>query len=657
MREAPYGAWKSPITSDLIVSSTVSLGTIQIDGGDVYWLEGRPQEGGRQVLVRRTPNGETADVTPPPFNVRTRVHEYGGGAYGVSNGVVVFANFADQRLYILEPEREARPLSQVDGMRYADFIFDQNRARLIGVREDHSGPGEAVNTIAAISLDSGEEQVLISGHDFFSTPRLSPDGRRLCWLAWDHPNMPWDETKLWVANLDDSGAIVGPRRVPGNASFFQPEWGPDGSLFFVSDRSGWWNLYRANQEKGVEAVVEMEAEFGLPQWVFDTRTYAILSDGRLLAGYSQGGRSRLALIDPAGHQLMPLDLPLTSFGGLRASGVDPAQAGTPELGAAGVGERPLAYFVGASATIPAALYELDLDTNALQSLAWSTDLRIDEGYISGPEPVEFPTEGGLTAHALFYRPKNKDFSAPAGEAPPLIVMSHGGPTSASGGSLSLGRQYWTSRGFAVLDVNYGGSTGYGRAYRERLKGKWGIVDVDDCANGARYLAERGLVDGERMAITGGSAGGYTTLAALTFRDVFKAGASHYGIGDLEALARDTHKFESRYLDGLIGPYPERIDLYHERSPIHHVERLSRPAIFFQGLEDEIVPPNQAEAMVDALRRKGVPVAYLAFEGEQHGFRKAENIKRSLDAELYFYSRIFGFQSADEIEPVEIENLA
>ncbi len=639
---APYGSWKSPITSDLITSSSVGIGAVALDGDDVYWLEGRPKEGGRQVIVRRTAAGQVEDVTPTPFNVRTRVQEYGGGAYVAFDGTVVFSNFADQRLYIQRVGNEPKLLSVNEGMRYADACYDAKRNRIYCVREDHSGGGEPVNSIAAVELDSGFETVLVTGSDFYASPRLTPDGARLCWLSWDHPNMPWDATKLTVANFNDEGLLYGERAVPTASereSFFQPEWSAAGELLFVSDRNGWWNLYRAGRG-GIENLAEKEAEFGTPAWVFGIRTYAPLPDGRIAATYDEDGISHLAVIDPASKEIEEIDLPLSGIGGVRAS-VDGARI----------------YFVAASATLPGALYELDLQSRALTAVAWSTDLRIDPGYISPAEAVTFPTEGGLEAHALFYAPKNQDYAAPAGEKPPLIVMSHGGPTAATGGTLSLGRQFWTSRGFAVLDVNYGGSSGYGREYRRRLDGRWGIVDVDDCANGAKYLAEQGRVDGERLAITGGSAGGYTTLAALTFRDVFKAGASHYGIGDLEALAQDTHKFESRYLDGLVGPYPERRDLYVERSPIQHVELLSRPVIFFQGLEDKIVPPNQAESMVAALKEKGIPVAYLPFEGEQHGFRKAENIKRALDAELYFYGRIFGFMPADEIEPVKIENLA
>jgi dipeptidyl aminopeptidase/acylaminoacyl peptidase len=639
MPEAPYGSWKSPITADLLVASSVGLGALALEGDDLYWLEGRPLEGGRQVLVRRGASGEATDLTPAPFNVRSRVHEYGGGAFAVKDRTAYFVNFADQRIYRQGPGQAPEALTQGDGLRYADMCVDTRRGLLYCVREDHRGPGrEPVNTIVAIDLRTGSERVIVEGHDFFAAPRLSPEGGRLCWLSWDHPNMPWDGNELWLAALNDRGQPAEPWLVSGgrDESVFQPEWSPDGALHFVSDRSGWWNLYRW-EEGRIRVVLAREAEFGGPQWSFDARSYAFLGDGRILAALTEAGSNLLGLLDPQAGTLEVIDLPLTSFGGPRASGRS-------------------AYFVAASPTSSPAVYVLDITTRRLQALKWSTDLRLDPGYISVAQPVEFPTEGGVTAHAFYYPPANKDFVAPEGEKPPLIVMSHGGPTSAASSALSLQKQFWTSRGFAVLDVNYGGSTGYGRAYRERLKGKWGVVDVDDCVNAARYMASRGIVDGGRMAITGGSAGGYTTLCALAFRDVFKAGASHFGVGDLEALARDTHKFESPYLDSLVGPYPGRRDLYLQRSPLHHVDGLNCPVIFFQGLEDRIVPPNQAEAMVDALRRKGVPVAYLAFEGEQHGFRRAENIKRSLEAELYFYGRIFGFEPADSIEPVVIENL-
>jgi dipeptidyl aminopeptidase/acylaminoacyl peptidase len=580
------------------------------------------------------------DVIPPPFNARNRVHEYGGGDLAVLDGVVYFSNFSDQRLYRVTPGGTPEPVTSTTGMRYADGVIDGRRRRLICVREDHSEPErEAVNTVCAIDLDTGAETVLVSGADFYASPRLSPDGWRLAYLVWNHPNMPWDGCELIVADLDEAGNPGQTHLVAGgeDESVFQPEWAPDGALYFVSDFSGWWNPYRWHGGF-VEPMVMRHAEFGRPQWVFASMaTYDFAGEGRIVCSYTENGTWRLATLDLKTKTLTPVDAPYEEIRCVRAAGGH-------------------AYFIGGSTTSPSGLVKLDLAGGTTEVLRRSSEVELDEGYLSRPEAIEFPTEEGLTAHAFFYPPRNRDFVAPAGEKPPLFVMSHGGPTSATSPTLSLRIQYWTSRGIAVLDVNYGGSTGYGRGYRERLKGRWGIVDVDDCLNGALYLAREGRVDGERLAITGGSAGGYTTLCALTFRDAFKAGTSHFGVGDLEALARDTHKFESRYLDGLIGPYPERRDIYVERSPINHVERLNCPTAFFQGLEDKIVPPNQAEAMVEALKSKGVPVAYVAFEEEQHGFRRAENIKRALDGELYFYSRVFGFELADPVEPIAIENL-
>ena len=623
---APYGAWRSPITADLIVAGALRLGQIQADGQDIYWTEGRASEGGRVVVVRRTPDGQVTDVTPPGFNARTRVHEYGGGAFLAHRGVVFFANFADQRLYRQDPGAEPRPLTPPGGFRYADMVFDERRDRLICVCELHEGGGEPKNFLAAVPAQGGAPVPLAEGRDFYAAPRLSPNGARLAWMAWDHPNMPWDAAELWVADLGPDGTLSEARMIAGGAgdSVCQPEWSPDGTLYFVAERSGWWNLYRLRVGE-VEPIYPMEAEFGQPHWSFGGSTYAFDGAGRIICTYTQGGSSYLAQIDLASGRLHPIASPYTAISSLRVA--DGA-----------------ALFLGGAPGRPSGVIRLTLPTGTsgegmrIEELRLSRPLAVDTAYISEPKPVEFPTTGGRTAHGFFYQPRNPDYQAPPGEKPPLLVMSHGGPTGATSSALNLSVQYWTSRGFAVLDVNFGGSTGYGRAYRERLDGQWGIVDVDDCCNGARWLAEQGLVDGERMAITGGSAGGYTTLAALTFRKVFKAGASYYGVGDLEALARDTHKFESRYLDRLIGPYPERRDLYVERSPVHHVDLLECPVIFFQGLEDEIVPPNQAEAMVAALQAKGLPVAYLAYEGEQHGFRKAENIKRSLEAELFFYQR-------------------
>ena len=636
---APYGAWASPITADVIVSKSVGIGQSAFDGEDLYWIESRPDEGGRCVLVRLAPDGARTDVTPAPFNVRTRVHEYGGGAYVVSGGTVLFSNFADQRLYRVESGEEPRALTPEVALRYADGSFDRARNRVVLVREDHRGDGEAVNTIVAIDLDAGGEgTILAEGHDFFASPRVSPDGSQLTWFTWDHPRMPWDGTELWLADLDETGNAVNARVVAGGPeeSICQPGWSPDGRLFFVSDRSNWWNLYRLDGEE-VLAVCPREAEFGRPQWGFAGSVWEFIGSAEILAAYGEVDGAKLGRIDVATGKLTPVDVPYSVIGGLHA------------------GPGRVALTAG-SPTVPPALVTMDLATGERTVIRKTTDFAIDPAFVSVPEAVEFPTKGGVTAHAFLYRPASGDHEAPEGSLPPLLVKSHGGPTSASEPSLQLGTQFWTSRGFAVLDVNYGGSTGYGREYRERLRGNWGIVDVDDCANGALHLVSEEIVDSERLAIRGGSAGGYTTLAALAFRDVFRAGASHYGVSDLTALAEETHKFESRYLDSMVGPYPEERALYEARSPIHHVEKLDCPVIFFQGLEDRVVPPNQAEMMVDALRKKGIPVAYVPFEGEQHGFRRAENIKAALEGELYFYGRIFGFEPAGEVTAVEIENL-
>ncbi|MBC8030574.1 MAG: S9 family peptidase [Pyrinomonadaceae bacterium] len=642
---APYGTWKSPITSDLIVGGSVGLSQPLIQGEGIYWIEMRPNEGGRNVLVKRDNSGATTDLTPAQLNVRTRVHEYGGGDYTIHDGLVCFSNFSDQRLYRqsgIEDAETPEAITPSAGMRYADARIDPSGKWLICVREDHTVVGQdAVNTLVRLDLNGNDDcgQVLVSGNDFYSSPRLTPDGSRLAWLTWNHPNMPWDGTELWIGEFGQDQLFKTTQRIAGglDESIFQPEWSPEGVLHFVSDRSGWWNLYRVTEGGVVEAVCEMEAEFGMPQWGFGMSSYAFESADTIVCTYIEKGMSKLALIDTQTKKLEPIDCPYTDIRFLRAS---PGQA----------------VMRAGSSTQAAAIVKFDFETRSFTTLRRSNNLQIDADYVSVPRAVEFPTEDGLTAHAFFYPPKNPDFRAPEGELPPLLVESHGGPTSAAATALSLNIQYWTSRGIAVLDVNYGGSSGFGRVYRERLKGKWGIVDVDDCVNGALFLVRESQVDGKRLMITGGSAGGYTTLCALTFRRTFKAGASHYGVSDVEALARETHKFESRYLDGLMGRYPEMKGVYYERSPINFAEQLACPVIFFQGLDDQVVPPNQAEAMVGALRAKRIPVAYIAFEGEQHGFRQAQNIKRALDAELYFYSQVFGFELAEPVEPVEIENL-
>lgn len=614
----PYGSWPSPLTASRVTAGALRLDHVQLDGEDVYWVEGRASEGGRYVIVRRTADGAIIDVTPTVFNVRTRVHEYGGAAYTVDRGTIYFANFADQRIYRQRPGAVPEPITAEGGF-YADFRVDRTRDRLISVREDHSKAGEAINTIVAIG---GGETVLVSGADFYSDPIVSPDGASLAWLQWHHPNMPWDGTELCVARFETDGTLGPARTIAGGAteSIFQPEWSPDGTLYFVSDRSGWWNLHRLLNGE-VEVVHAMAVEFGKPQWTFSMVTYAFMSAERIAATYTQGGRWQLALIDTRSRTCTPVPLPVQPLESIHAT-------------------ADAIYFIGGSATEANAITRLALADRSTEVLRSASAERIEPAWISVPEAITF-TAAGRDVHAFYYPPVNPAVTAPAGERPPLLVLTHGGPTGASSDVLDSKVQFWTSRGFAVLDINYSGSTGYGRAYRERLNGQWGIADVTDAVGGAEAMVAAGKADPARLAIRGGSAGGYTTLAALTFHQVFKAGASYYGISDLEVLQQDTHKFESRYNESLIGPYPAAREVYVARSPIHFTDRLSCPIILFQGLDDKVVPPNQSEMMAAALRKKGLKVKYVTFEGEQHGFRKAENIIRALEEELAFYRDVFG----------------
>jgi dipeptidyl aminopeptidase/acylaminoacyl peptidase len=631
---APYGFWKSPLTADEVARASLRLDQVALDGDDIYWTEARPAMQGRYFLVRRTPDGQSGDVTPAEggYNVRTRAHEYGGGAFLVHRGTVYFSNYRDQRLYRQRPGETPEPITPEPAtpgaLRYADGVFDARRNRILCVQEDHTGPGEAVNRLVALDPDGvWPPRVLVEGNDFYSNPCLSPDGGRLAWLTWHHPQMPWIGTELWVADLDAEGLPTNAILAAGGPqeSVFQPQWSPEGDLVFVSDReTGWWNLYRLSVA-GIEPLAPLTAEFAAPQWAFGMSTYAFADAHRLICAYTQEGIWHLGRIDLRTKAFQTIPTGFTDISQVRATGRQAA-------------------FLGGSPTEARAVVRLDLETYQAQALARSAggteEFEALRPYFAAPEPIAFPTAGGRTAYGLYYKPCNLDFVAPHGERAPLLVKVHGGPTSAASSTLSLSIQFWTSRGIGVLDVNYGGSVGYGREYRLRLEGQWGIVDVQDSIAGARFLAERGDADPDRMAISGGSAGGYTVLRALTPENgdlTFRAGASYYGVSDLEALAQDTHKFESRYLDGLIGPYPAEQAVYIERSPVRHPDRLRVPIIFFQGAEDAVVPPNQTEGMVAALSERGIPVGYFLFDGEQHGFRRRENIQRALEAELSFYA--------------------
>ncbi|HRH89034.1 MAG TPA: S9 family peptidase [Rubrivivax sp.] len=640
-RTAPYGSWASPLSAERAVAAGIGLGDPAFDGDAVLWQESRPAEKGRSVVMRRAADGALQELTPAPWNARTRVHEYGGRAYLVDRGVLVFSHFADQRLYRAEPGHAPRPITpEAVALRYAELCADARRGLLWAVREDHRGSGEPRNELVVLRADGDAAggRIVAAGCDFYAAPRLNPQGTQLAWLSWNHPEMPWDGCELWLADVDADGMLHGARRIAGSRdeAVQQPLWSPDGRLHFVSDRSGWWNLYRCG-DGGVEALCPMAAEFGQPMWNLGLATYGFASARQLVCSIVRDAVSRLAVLDTHRQRLTELDLPYSSFGHVVA--------------AAG---RVL--FTGASPLQPLSLYLLSLDGGPAQLLRSGSALQPDPGYTSVARPIAFASADGATAHGLHYPPCNRDFTGPAQEKPPLLVLSHGGPTAMASDAYRAAVQFWTSRGFAVLDVNYRGSSGFGRAYRRSLDGAWGVADVQDCIHGARFLAQQGLADGRRLIVRGGSAGGYTTLCALAFHDAFDCGASLYGIGDLQTLAEDTHKFEARYLDRLVGPWPAAREVYRARSPIHHLDGLRRPLILLQGTEDKVVPPAQSRRMHAALKARGVPVAYLEFEGEAHGFRDAANIVRALLAEAGFYARVLGFTLADAVPPLAIDNL-
>jgi dipeptidyl aminopeptidase/acylaminoacyl peptidase len=651
--QIPYGSWPTPLTAEVVLASATGLGELAIDGEDIVWTEIRPEEAGRVQLVRRSPTGETTEVLPDGFSARSRVHEYGGAAWWTRGRLVWFANWADQRLYRLEPGGETpvalTPEPEIaGGDRYADGDLHPDGTELVCVHEHHppEGRGALDVTNQIVTLDPAKPSFptpIVTGPDFVAHPRFSPDGTRLCWIEWDHPNMPWDGTRLKVRLLDDGGETI----VAGGdeESVLEPAWQADGSLVFISDRSGWWNLYRWHPDGGgVETLVQTDADIGLPAWSLGGARHGTLPDGRIVYALVRNGQDALAVRRPDGT-IRPIPTPFSVIDDLRVAGEDDV------------------VLIAGGPTTETAIVRIAVSdpVGRIETLRAPRDLGrlgITSEYLSRAEPIDFPTTGEGRAHALFYAPVNGDVTPPD-ELPPLIVMIHGGPTDHAVPELQIGLQFWTSRGFAVVDVNHRGSSGYGREYRNLLRGSWGVVDVEDCMAAARHLAAEGRVDPRRMCIRGGSAGGFTTLAALARADTpFAAGADRYGIADLEVLARDTHKFESRYMDRLIGPYPEERERYLERSPIHHLDELQRPLIVLHGREDPVVPINQSEMIVSALRSAGVPVAFLVFEREQHGFRDAANIRRALESELSFYAQVFGFELPpdERIEPVEIENL-
>jgi dipeptidyl aminopeptidase/acylaminoacyl peptidase len=622
MQTLPHGTWPSPIAPADLTAGQARIDEVRVDGSDTYWLESRPWEKGRTALVRHDGTSRT-DVLPEPWNTRSRVHEYGGGSYAVRDGRVVFSEFTTNQLLRLDPgASEPVPITPEGGLRYGGIVLAGDH--VYAVREDHRREGEPINELVRLDLfgDNAEGGlVLATGTDFVSRPTVDTAGGRIAWVAWDHPNMPWDSTRLLVADLGDAGAS-GERVVAGGEgiSVAQPRFAPDGTLWFISDESGWWNLHTWDGEQ-TRAVHPVEADLAQPQWVLGMVDYALLEDGRVLTRRWVEEFSRLAVLDPVTETLVDLANDGVMFEHLVTTG----------------GE--VAYRRGLADRLPEVVRgPVDGERRVLAS---SAPEQPDPAYVSRAEARTWTNGAGLESHGLLYRPFNPDVAAPEGDLPPLLVFVHGGPTSRTEPAYMTLVQFWTTRGFAVLDVNHGGSTGYGRAYRQRLNGQWGVVDIDDCVSGARALAAEGIVDGDRLAIRGGSAGGYTTLRALTSSTAFTAGTSYFGISDLRGLLADDHKFESRYTITLVAPWPEGEAVYLERSPLSHIDALHGELLLLQGSDDLVVPVAQAQLMADAMTAAGKDVELVVYDGEGHGFRRAETIVDSLERELAHYQRAFG----------------
>lgn len=634
-KESLYGTWKSSISSEDLVKDVFRFSFLDVSKTHLYFGEGRPKEKGRVALLSLDLDGKQKELLPDTFNMRSRVHEYGGKSFTVYKDEVFFINNEDQDIYKLDKKGHVPRITKQPQYRFGDLCVTPDGSYLYCVLEDHSKI-LVDNSIARICLKTNEMQIVASGYDFYGCLAISKDSAKLAFICWKHPNMPWDHTELFIANISEKKGLIDITQIASGASIIHPQFTEEGVLYYISDVSSFWNLYSFDGNNS-HPVAPVDMEIGGPLWVFGMKKYAFLEDHKIACIGTKKAIDGLYFLDLKTKSYERIDLPFTHFSDLHLF-------------------KDSLVFQAASPTHFSCLVKYDLKTNEYEILKEFAKNTIDKEEISIPDAVSFPTEGGKTAYGFYYPPKNKHYHGSKDEKPPVIIHCHGGPTGHTSPTISLNRLYFTSRGFGVFELNYSGSSGYGTAYRERLKKNWGVVDTQDCVNAARYLSEKGLADPNRLIVEGGSAGGFTVLGSLTFSDVFKAGACYYGVSDLEALAQDTHKFEAHYLDNIVGFYPEDKNTYIERSPIRHVEKLSCPVIFFQGTEDKVVPPSQSDVMVEALRKKKIPVSYLLFEKEAHGFRIADTIKTCVEAELFFYGKIFGFTPSDHLKEIEIENL-